>query len=175
MNQIALGIDPGIAKTGYAIVVRTAGSYKVLESGCVKTAKAPHTVTVSGDFCSASDPTPRRLNEIWKGISEVVYRHQLDLDIIAIESVFYNKNVTSAMRTAGVIGILELLGEQSQIRSLTVTPQQVKAAVRIATAEKTQVQRLIQKITGEKTITHHTADAIAAGIAGLLTHSAFFA
>ena len=49
-----------------------------------------------------------------------------------------------------------------------MTPQQVKSAVGIAKADKKQVQRLIYKLTGEKTITHHTADAIAAGIAGLL-------
>lgn len=155
MNQIALGIDPGIANTGYAIVVRTAApQFRVLESGCIKT--------------KAADPTPHRLNTIFKAISEVVYRHITGIDIIAIESVFYNRNVSSAMHTAGVIGILQLLGEQAQIRSLTVTPQQVKSSVGFATADKKQVQRLIQKITGEKTITHHTADAIAAGIAGLL-------
>ena len=154
MKCIALGIDPGIANTGYAIVVRTATKFKVIESGCIKT--------------KASDPTPHRLNTIFKAVSEVVYRHITDIDIIAIECVFYNKNVSSAMHTAGVIGILQLLAEQVQIRSLTVTPQQVKSAVGIAKADKKQVQRLIYKLTGEKTITHHTADAIAAGIAGLL-------
>lgn len=154
MNQIALGIDPGIANTGYAIVVRTAAKFKVIESGCIQT--------------KAADPTPQRLNEIFKAVSEVVYRHITGIDIIAIESVFYNRNVSSAMRTAGVIGILQLLAEQAQIQSLTVTPQQVKSAVGIAKADKKQVQRLVGKLTGEKVITHHAADAIAAGIAGLL-------
>ena len=154
MNQIALGIDPGIANTGYAIVARTSRKFRVIESGRIKT--------------KAADPTPHRLNTIFKAVSEVVYRHITGIDIIAIESVFYNKNVSSAMRTAGVIGILQLLGEQAQIRSLTVTPQQVKAAVGIVTADKRQVQRLVQKITGEKEANHHTTDAIAAGIAGLL-------
>lgn len=154
MNQIALGIDPGIANTGYAIVVRTAAKFKVIESGCIKT--------------NAADPTPQRLNTIFKAVSKVVYRHITGIDIIAIESVFYNRNISSAMRTAGVIGILQLLGEQAQIRSLTVTPQQVKAAVGIPKADKKQVQRLVHKITGAKEVNHHTADAIGAGIAGLL-------
>lgn len=153
-SRLALGIDPGIANTGYAIVSRTSRKFRVIESGCIKT--------------KAADPTPQRLNEIFKAVSEVVYRHITDIDIIAIESVFYNKNVSSAMRTAGVIGILQLLGEQAQIRSLTVTPQQVKAAVGIPKADKRQVQRLVHKLTGAKASNHHTADAIGAGIAGLL-------
>ena len=150
----ALGMDPGIANTGYAIVARTTGKFTVLESGCIKT--------------GADTSTPKRLNIIWKGISEVVYRHITDIDVIAIESVFHNKNVSSSMKTAGVIGILQLLAEHAQIRAELFTPQQVKSAVGIATADKQQMQRLIKKITGENTGTHHTADAIAAGIAGLL-------
>ena len=113
-SRSALGIDPGIANTGYAIMARTTGKFKVLES------------------------------------------------------VFHNKNVSSSMKTAGVIGIMQLLAEHAQIRAELVTPQEVKAAVGIATADKQQMQRLIKKLTGENTTTHHTADAIAAGIAGLL-------
>ena len=67
MNQIALGIDPGIANTGYAIVARTSRKFRVIESGRIKT--------------KAADPTPHRLNTIFKAVSEVVYRHITGIDI----------------------------------------------------------------------------------------------
>lgn len=158
MKQIALGIDPGIANTGYAIVGCATEKFHVIESRCIKT--------------KANEPTPQRLNTIWKAISEVVYRHQIDLDIIAIENVFYNKNVSSAMRTAGVIAILQLLGEQAGIPSQLITPQQLKSAIGIPRADKKTMLRAVSRLTGKETRNHHTADAIAAGIAGILQRSA---
>ena len=82
MNQIALGVDQGITNTGYAIVVR-----KVIESGCIK----------------AKPPTrhPNGLSH-QRGCLSTHHRHRHHCD----RKRFYNKNVSSAMRTAGVIGIL---------------------------------------------------------------------
>ena len=159
MNQIALGIDPGIANTGYSIVARTTGKFCVLESGCIQT--------------KASEPTPHRLNTIFRGISEVVYRYQIDLEIISIENVFYGKNVSSAMKTASVIGILQLLGEQAQIPSVLLTPQQVKSAIGVSTADKRMMKRGVEGLTGEVLTNHHTVDAIAAGISGMLQSRPF--
>ena len=152
--RLSMGLDPGIANTGYAIVSRTTGKFHVIESGCIQT--------------KASDPIPQRLNLIWKTISEVVYRHQLDLEIISIENVFYGKNISSAMKTASVIGILQLLSEQAQIRSVLLTPQQLKSAIGISRADKKTMVRGVSRLTGTETVNHHTADAIAAGIVGLL-------
>ena len=153
--QRALGVDPGIANTGYAIVGRNTRKFVVLENGCIETLP--------------SDPIPQRLNTIWKTISEVVYRHQIDLDIIAIENVFYGKNVSSAMKTANVIGILQLLSEQAQIGSVLLTPQQVKSAIGIPTADKRLMRRGVEGLTGKEIKNHHAIDAIAAAISGLIT------
>ena len=103
----AIGIDPGLANTGYAIVTRNRrGQFRILESGCITTDK--HT------------ETPKRLLEIYTGITELLHHHTPDL--LSVERVFWNRNITSAMSTAAVMHICQLAAEQAGITSRQVTP-----------------------------------------------------
>ena len=153
-SQKAIGIDPGLANTGWAIVTRNKrGQFRILESGCIQTDK-----TVA---------TPKRMLEIYTGINELLQTHTPDL--LSVEQVFWNRNITSAMSTAAVMHISLLAAEVAGIDSRQVTPQQVKAACGCGgKANKAAVKCFVSKLTGEKMTNAHTADAVACAIAGLL-------
>ena len=150
----AIGIDPGLANTGYAIVTRNKrGAFRILERGCITTDK--HT------------ETPKRMLEIYTSVTELLHHHTPDL--LSVEQVFWNRNITSAMSTAAVMHICQLSAEQAGIDSRQVTPQQVKMACGCGgKASKEAVKVFVSKLTGEKMTNAHTADAAACAIAGLL-------
>ena len=102
-----IGIDPGLANTGYAIVTRNKrGTFRVLESGCITTDK--------------QNETPKRMLEIYTGVTELLHRHTPDL--LSVEQVFWNRNITSAMSTAAVMHVCMLAAEVAGIISRQVTP-----------------------------------------------------
>ena len=150
----AIGIDPGLANTGYAIVTRNKrGQFRILESGCIQTDK--------------TTATPKRMLEIYTSINELL--HTYTPDLLSVEQVFWNRNITSAMSTAAVMHISLLAAEQAGIDSKQVTPQQVKAACGCGSkASKDAVKVFIHRLTGETLTNTHTADAAACAIAGLL-------
>lgn len=152
-----LGIDPGISNTGYALVGRTArGKFKVVDAGIVKTQK--------------TDSDGARLVSIY----DVVYDLLVDEspNLLAVEQVFYNRNVSSCISTAGVVAICLLAAEQIGIASEQVTPQQAKAsATGRGTASKEDVARMVHRLTGAKLDNSHTADAVSVALAGLLKSS----
>lgn len=153
-KPIALGIDPGLANTGYAIVRRSRlGKISMLSSGCIQTDK--------------TDTEAKRLFEIHTGITSLIREYKPRL--LAVELVFYGKNVTSALSTQSVITLCLLSAEQAGITSLQLTPQSVKAsATGSGRADKQMVRRYVEKITRTEINNHHTVDAAAVAIAGLL-------
>ena len=148
----ALGIDPGLANTGYAVVTRNRrGQFRILASGCITTDKR--------------NETPSRMLEIYTGVTELLQTHTPDL--LSVERVFWNRNITSAMSTAAVMHISLLAAEVAGITSKQVTPQQVKAACGCGgKANKAAVKVFVSKLTGETLTNAHTADAAACAIAG---------
>lgn len=153
-QTLAIGIDPGLANTGFAIISRSRlGKISMLSSGCIQTDKA--------------DTEAKRILEIHTGISSLIREHKPSL--LAVEVVFYGKNVTSALSTQSVIALCLLSAEQAGIRSLQITPQSVKAATTgSGKADKQMVRRYVEKITRTEISNHHTTDAVAVAIAGLL-------
>ena len=88
---------------------------------------------------------------------------------VAIERVFHNKNITSSLSTAAVIGVCQLVAEQAGLDTVMFTPQQVKAAVcGYGRAEKAAVKKFVSRLTGVSVKNGHAADAVAVAIAGLL-------
>ena len=149
------GIDPGMANTGWSAVSRNrTGKFILLDSGCIRT-PAGHTESV-------------RLLQIYKQISELLNVHTPNA--IAIERVFHNKNISSSLTTAAVMGVCQLASAQAGLDALLFTPQQVKAAVcGYGTAEKSAVKKFVEKLTGVPVKNAHAADAVATAIAGLLS------
>ena len=150
-----LGVDPGLANTGFAVVTSTRRGYALLDSGLIRT--------------PSSEPEPERLKAIYDRLREILEVEQPSW--VCIELCFHNKNVSSSMQTAGVIGVVKLLAVQFGATVHVVTPQQVKAASGLGgSAKKRDVQKMMGKIFGKpELLNNHVADAAAAGIAGILS------
>lgn len=153
-SQKALGIDPGLANTGWAVLTRNRrGQFRILASGCLQTDK--------------QDTEAKRYTEIYTGISDLIRKHSPDT--VAIEKVFWNRNITSALTTAGVVSVCLLAAEQAGIASYQITPQKAKAfATGHGRASKKHVKKFVQKLTQTEIKNGHAADAAAIAIAGFL-------
>lgn len=150
----AIGIDPGLANCGYAVITRNStGKLRLLESGCIKT--------------DAKGSQAERLLHIYQDISEVLQENHPHL--VSIERVYFNRNVSSAITTGGAIGVCLLASEQAGITSFLLTPQQAKAAATgNGRASKEMMRRVLGRLLCEDIRNHHEADAAAVAIAGLL-------
>ena len=152
-KNTAFGIDPGIGNTGWALVERLPSGYCLLHSGVICTA--------------ARTPIGKRLNTHYSMIRKLITEHSPDL--VSIESVFFNRNITSCISTASVIAICELASEQAGIPTIQIKPQAVKSAVTgSGRATKTAVKKMVNRLLDAKFTNDHEADATAAAIAGLL-------
>ena len=150
MENIARGIDPGIANTGFAIIERLPTLYRRLRSGSIRTA--------------SSAPIGNRLDAIYTEIHALLADYRPDL--VCIESVFFNRNITSCISTAGVIAICELASVQAGILALQIKPQNAKRAV---TGTGTASNRLVNRLLRTDIKSHHEAAAAAIAIAGFRT------
>lgn len=149
-----LGIDPGLSHTGYAVVVRNVrGKFSIVESGCIATDKKETEAT--------------RAKQIYETICELIHQHSPDT--IAVERVYFNRNPSSCLSTAGISYVCLLAAELAGLPSVQVSPQTAKAAATgFGSASKESVRKFIAKLTGETLTNSHEADAAAVAIAGLL-------
>jgi crossover junction endodeoxyribonuclease RuvC len=153
---IVLGIDPGTAVTGYG-VVRGDGSTppSLLECGVIRT--------------HARAPLPSRLREIHDGIAELIARHKPDT--MAVEDVFYAKNVRTTVVLGHARGVILLAGEERGIAIQEIPPASIKKAiVGAGAATKEQVQFMLTKLLRLKTAPQPSdaADGVAAALACIM-------
>lgn len=126
--MFVLGIDPGLTTTGYGLVVRTADGPRLRTVGVVR--------TVTGS------PIEQRLLELHKDLSEVIEEHKPDA--MAIEQVFTNRNLQTAIAVGRASGVALLAGAAAGLPVYEYTPTQVKSAVAgFGRADKGQVQRMV--------------------------------
>lgn len=149
--QVVMGIDPGAANLGFG-VVRIEGSRMVaLDGGVVET--------------SPELPIERRLERIHGALSELLEWHEPRA--MALEELFFGKNVHSAMAVGRASGAAMLAAAQRNVRCFTYTPQAIKMAVcGSGGAGKQQVQRMVGTLLGlpEPPTPDHAADALAVAI-----------
>ncbi|MFW5694298.1 MAG: crossover junction endodeoxyribonuclease RuvC [Alkalispirochaeta sp.] len=148
---VILGIDPGLAATGYGVIRAEAGRYAWIEHGVIRT--------------SSSDRPGVRLNAIAGGLGELILRVQPHL--AGVESLFFTKNISSALPVAQARGVVLLTLEQHGIVAEEYTPQIIKqAVVGAGQADKEQVIQMVRIILGlaEAPRPDHAADALAAAI-----------
>lgn len=153
-----LGIDPGLANTGWAVISRhRSGRFDSLASGVIRTAS---------NACDAV-----RYASIYNAVNALIGEHTPDL--LSIEKVYFNKNVSSCLSTASVIGVILLASELAGVASRQVHPQQVKAAVcGVGRASKAAVKPMVSKLLGVNISNAQVScDAAATAIAGLLQKS----
>lgn len=158
MKTNFLGIDPGIANTGYCLVNYTKkDGYNCVKMGTIRTKPDMEMGT--------------RLLMIHNHLCELNSAYAID--DITIENVFFSRNVKSAMTTAKVIGLVELYAARDNIPIRVVTPQQVKTASGFGgKAEKKTIKEVMSKIVRAKLRNSHEADAAAAAVYGILQEHA---
>ncbi len=130
--MLILGIDPGIAITGYGLVDKTGkDSFSLVAFGCIKT--------------SAKDSFPQRIFSIYRQTKYLVSRYQPDK--IAIENVYFAKNVKTAIDVGQARGVIMLAVSQNKAKLGEFTPLQVKIALTgYGRASKLQVQEMVKKV-----------------------------
>jgi len=146
-----LGIDPGYGRTGYGVIDLIGNRMVSVEYGCIET--KPNT------------PMPDRLLDIYLAVKDVIAR--LQPDCMAIEQLFFSKNVTTGLDVAQARGVVLLAAREAQLSIGEYKPNQVKQSVAgYGSAEKKQMQEMVRMFLGLTKIPKpdDAADALAVAI-----------
>ncbi len=149
-----MGIDPGTAITGFGVIESDNDEVTLLESGALKTVER--------------SPIGERLAFIYRGLSEVISRYQLDA--VAIEQPFVAKNVRSALAVGRAQAMAILAAANQGIRVYEYTPAQVKQRVAdFGASSKEQIQEMVrlQLKLSEVPQPNDVADALAVALCHL--------
>jgi len=150
-NLRILGIDPGLATIGYALVDKKTNHFEVLEYGVIKT--------------SADKEDIERLEIIHRNIEALI--KEFKPEQMAVEELFNNKNVKTAIAVGQARGVILLAGSQAGIKVAEYTPLQIKqAVVGYGRADKKQVQLMVKSLLNLSEIPKpdDAADALAISI-----------
>jgi crossover junction endodeoxyribonuclease RuvC len=148
---IVLGIDPGLANTGYGVVARRDGRLLALDGGVIRT--------------RAGVPQERRLTDIHAAVDALLGEHHPDA--VALEELYFGQNVRTAFAVGQARGVVMLAAGQHGLPCASYTPQQVKGAVcGSGRADKDQVARMVQALLGlsQEPRPDHAADALAVAV-----------
>jgi crossover junction endodeoxyribonuclease RuvC len=146
-----MGIDPGTANLGFGVIRIEGGHMVALDGGVIET--------------SSSDATEARLAQIHDSLFKLIKWHQPTA--VALEDLYFGKNVGSAMRVGQASGVAMLAAARNDVDCFTYTPQAIKNAVcGSGDAAKRQVQRMVATLLGlsEPPRPDHAADALAVAI-----------
>jgi len=132
-----LGIDPGTATTGFAILQNNKNlnnsdikKFAVIDFGCIIT--------------QAGLPAGQRLETIYDNLCKLIKQHKPDL--ISVETLFFFKNLKTVMPVSQARGVILLVAAQKNIPVLEFTPLQVKMTISgYGRAEKKQIQQMIKE------------------------------
>ncbi len=152
--MIVLGVDPGLANTGYGVVAHRGGRPVALDGGVIETA--------------AGLPAERRLAEMHAGIEALLAEHEPAA--VALEELYFGANARSAFAVGQARGVVMLAAGQRSVPCAGYTPQQVKGAVcGSGRAPKEQVARMVGALLGlpEPPRPDHAADALAVALCHL--------
>ena len=149
--MIVLGIDPGLANTGYGVVARRGARLVALDGGVVQTA--------------ADASVEQRLGELHEALSTLLLAHAPSA--MALETLYFGANVRTAFAVGQARGVAMLCAGQQGVECFSYTPQQVKGAVcGNGRAPKDQVSRMVTALLalGREPSSDHASDALAVAI-----------
>ena len=155
--MIVLGIDPGIANTGYGFIKAESSTLTPLGFGCIRTA--------------SKDESAQRLKIIYDQLVELAAEYQPELFVL--EDLIFSKNVTSAFAVGEARGVTKLVAASTNRRVYSYPAAQVKQAiVGYGKASKRQVQEMVKVLLKLKEIPRpdHAADALALAICHARSH-----
>jgi crossover junction endodeoxyribonuclease RuvC len=145
------GIDPGSDCTGY---------------GCIESLGSRHRLIACGALTAPANATfPEKLLVIHSGLAALLQRHAPDC--VAIEDIFYARNVRSALKLGHARGVALLAACSAGLPVIEYAPAEIKrTVVGYGRAEKHQVQQMVKLLLGLETVPspHDVADALAVAI-----------
>jgi crossover junction endodeoxyribonuclease RuvC len=150
-----LGIDPGTGILGFGVIdVTIKGKVTMVDAGVIRT--------------PVKEDDAVRLATIYEELNDII-KHSRP-EIMAVEKLFFSRNVTTAMTVSQARGVVLLSGQQNGLGLYEYTPQEVKMALTgYGRAEKKQIQEMVRQVLGLKEVPKpdDCADALAVAI----THS----
>jgi len=152
--MLVLGVDPGLATTGYGLVAEQRQNLSLVDFGVIET--------------PANLPLDKRLQQLYHELCSLVAG--FDLEAVAIEDLFFSRNVRTAMAVGHARGVVLLAAAEANLAVFEYTPLQVKdAVVGYGRATKSQVQEMVRLLLGMECIPRpdDAADAIAVAICHL--------
>ena len=151
INRRIIGVDPGLASTGWGVVDFSEGRLHYVAHGCIET---------EPDYSRGE-----RLYSIYQSFIKILKKYK-PLEA-AMENLYFGKNISSAMTVAEARGVLYMTLTRHGLSVLEVTPNAIKKAiVGVVKAEKNQVQEMVRFLLGLPEIPKpdHAADALGAAI-----------
>ena len=149
--MVILGIDPGVATIGFGLIRAERGKNTLLQYGVITT--------------PPGIPLSERLLQISRDMEQLL--ETFKPDEMAVEELFFTKNITTGIAVAHGRGVILLAAEKAGIPVFEYTPMQVKqAVVGYGAAEKRQVMLMTQRLLGMKEVPRpdDAADALAIAI-----------
>jgi len=128
--MITLGIDPGTALLGFG-VIESDGDPRMIDYGAIAT--------------HPDREMPDRLNELFEAMTSLLHDHRPD--VLAVEKLFFARNVTTAIAVGQARGVVLLAAARSQVAVVEYSPSEVKHAVAgYGKADKAQMQEMVRII-----------------------------
>ena len=157
--MIVLGVDPGTARLGWAIV-DDEPDLRAIDFGLITT----HPTT----------PMPVRLREIHGQVAVLIER--FGPDVVVVEQLFFARNVTTALAVGQARGVVLLAAAQRDVSIAEYTPSEVKqAVVGYGKADKPQMQEMVRLILGLAVVPSPDDVADALALAVCHAHTSTFA
>ena len=129
-NSVILGIDPGLATTGWGVIEKSAAALGLLAFGAIET--------------PAKQILPQRLLFIRQDVSRLIETYQPG--VLAIEELFFAKFAVSIASTAQARGVILLAAAEKQLPIVEYNPRAVKMAMTgFGSASKIQIQSMVQR------------------------------
>jgi crossover junction endodeoxyribonuclease RuvC len=148
---VVMGIDPGVANTGFGVVRVAGGQMTAIDGGVIEV--------------PPGDPPETRLLRIHSELEQLIGWHEPAA--VALEDLYFGKNVRSALAVGQARGVAMLAAANHEIPCFDYTPQAVKMAVcGSGAAEKAQVQHMVGALLRlpKPPRSDHAADALAVAI-----------
>jgi crossover junction endodeoxyribonuclease RuvC len=149
-----LGIDPGTATMGWGVVRQEGSRLRYVQHGAITT--------------TPNWAMPRRLGRLFDGVTQLLEGYRPDT--VAVEELFFNTNVTTAITVGQARGVALLAAYRAGLEVAEYTPLQVKQAITsYGRAEKRQVQEMVRALLNLREIPR--PDDAADGLAIAITHA----
>ncbi|MBP6882297.1 MAG: crossover junction endodeoxyribonuclease RuvC [Candidatus Levybacteria bacterium] len=154
-----IGIDPGLGRLGWGVVQSVSNRQIAIRYGCIETDK--------------DTPEEKRIEEVYSQLKAVI--DELRPEALAVEQLFFGRNVTTAFMVGQARGVVLLLAAQSQIPVFEYNPGEIKVAVTgYGKADKNQIGQMVKAILKLSEIPRldDTTDALAIALTHSFTHRA---